>query len=48
MLCPPDLCFWYKPDERATRMAIFAASVAVSGAFGGLLATAISFLNDKS
>jgi MFS family permease len=39
------LCFWYKPEERATRMAIFASSVAVSGAFGGLLATAISFLN---
>ncbi|KAL9950125.1 hypothetical protein D7B24_008620 [Verticillium nonalfalfae] len=41
------LCFWYKPDERATRMAIFASSVAVAGAFGGLLATAISFLNNK-
>ncbi|KAH7325632.1 major facilitator superfamily transporter [Stachybotrys elegans] len=39
------LCFWYKPEERATRMAIFASSVAVSGAFGGLLATGISFLN---
>jgi uncharacterized protein YodC (DUF2158 family) len=25
------LCFWYKPDERATRMAIFAASIAVAG-----------------
>ena len=25
------LCFWYKSDERATRMAIFSASVAVSG-----------------
>ncbi|KAL0931182.1 tartrate transporter 2 [Colletotrichum truncatum] len=41
------LCFWYKPEERATRMAIFASSVAVAGAFGGLLATAISFLNGK-
>lgn len=39
------LCFWYKPEERATRMAIFASSVAVAGAFGGLLATGISFLN---
>jgi len=42
------LCFWYKPEERATRMAIFASSIAVAGAFGGLLATAISFLNGKA
>ncbi|KAK2595129.1 hypothetical protein QQS21_007155 [Conoideocrella luteorostrata] len=42
------LCFWYKPEERATRMAIFASSVSVAGAFGGLLATAISFLNKKA
>jgi MFS family permease len=42
------LCFWYKPEERATRMAIFASSVAVAGAFGGLLATGISFLNSKA
>lgn len=41
------LCFWYKPSERATRMAIFASSVAVAGAFSGLLATGISFLNGK-
>ncbi|KEY72638.1 hypothetical protein S7711_06272 [Stachybotrys chartarum IBT 7711] len=42
------LCFWYKPEERATRMAIFASSVAVAGAFGGLLATGISFLNGSA
>ena len=42
------LCFWYKPEERATRMAIFASSIAVAGAFGGLLATAISFLNGRA
>ncbi|KAK2035054.1 major facilitator superfamily transporter [Colletotrichum zoysiae] len=42
------LCFWYKPEERATRMAVFASSVAVAGAFGGLLATAISFLNGRA
>lgn len=42
------LCFWYKPNERATRMAIFAGSVAVAGAFSGLLATGISFLNGKA
>ncbi|EPQ25704.1 uncharacterized protein PFL1_06698 [Pseudozyma flocculosa PF-1] len=41
------LTFWYRPEERGQRMAIFAASVAVSGAFSGLLATAISFLNGK-
>jgi hypothetical protein len=29
-------------------MAIFASSVAVAGAFGGLLATGISFLNGKA
>ncbi|KAH6664367.1 pantothenate transporter liz1 [Plectosphaerella plurivora] len=38
------LCFWYKPEERATRMAIFASSVALACAFGGLLASGISFL----
>lgn len=39
------LCFWYKPSERATRMAIFAGSVAVAGAFSGLLASGIAFMN---
>jgi sugar phosphate permease len=39
------LCFWYKPEERATRMAIFASSVALACACGGLLASGISFLN---
>lgn len=39
------LCFWYKPNERATRMAIFAGSVAVAGAFSGLLASGIGFMN---
>ncbi|KAF2028220.1 MFS transporter-like protein [Setomelanomma holmii] len=42
------LCYWYKPSERATRLAIFAGSVAVAGAFSGLLATGISFLNGKA
>ncbi|KAF2156701.1 major facilitator superfamily transporter [Myriangium duriaei CBS 260.36] len=41
------LCLWYKPNERATRMAIFAGSIAVAGAFSGLLATGISFLNRR-
>ncbi|GAA5836050.1 hypothetical protein JCM5353_003494 [Sporobolomyces roseus] len=39
------LCFWYKADERATRMAIFSASVAVSGAFGGLIATGVNYMS---
>ncbi|SGY79300.1 BQ5605_C008g05099 [Microbotryum silenes-dioicae] len=39
--------FWYKADERATRMAWFAASVAVSGAFGGVIATGVSYLSGK-
>ncbi|USW57174.1 Putative major facilitator superfamily, MFS transporter superfamily [Septoria linicola] len=39
------LCFWYPPHERATRMAIFAGSVAVAGAFSGLLASGIGFMN---
>lgn len=42
------LCYWYKPSERATRLAIFAGSVAVAGAFSGLLASGISFLNGKA
>ncbi|SCV70847.1 BQ2448_3609 [Microbotryum intermedium] len=40
--------FWYKADERATRMAWFAASVAVSGAFGGAIATGVSYLSGKA
>ena len=39
------LCFWYKPSERATRMAIFSASVSLSGAFGGLIATGVGFMS---
>ncbi|GAA5865042.1 hypothetical protein JCM3774_003948 [Rhodotorula dairenensis] len=42
------LCFWYKANERATRMSIFSASVAVSGAFGGLIATGVSYLSGKA
>ncbi|KAI9632137.1 major facilitator superfamily transporter [Dioszegia hungarica] len=41
------LCFWYKPNERGVRMALFSASVAVSGAFGGLIATGVSFMSGK-
>ncbi|GAA5883702.1 hypothetical protein JCM16303_004778 [Sporobolomyces ruberrimus] len=42
------LCFWYKSNERATRMAIFSASVAASGAFGGLIATGVGYLSGKA
>ncbi|WVQ83899.1 hypothetical protein IAT38_006043 [Cryptococcus sp. DSM 104549] len=42
------LCFWYKPSERGTRMAIFSASIAVAGAFGGLIATGVSFMSGKA
>lgn len=45
--CIYYLSFWYRPEERAQRMGIFTSFVAVSGAFSGLLATAISFLNGK-
>lgn len=40
--------FWYKPSERATRMAIFAGSVAVAGAFSGLIAAGVGFMNRKA
>ncbi|KAJ1548408.1 hypothetical protein HK405_003322 [Cladochytrium tenue] len=42
------LCFWYKPSERATRMSIFAASVALAGATSGLIATGISYMNSAA
>ncbi|GAA6062885.1 hypothetical protein JCM10212_002107 [Sporobolomyces blumeae] len=42
------LCFFYKPNERATRMSIFSASVAVAGAFGGLIATGVSYMSGKA
>ncbi|TNY17115.1 phthalate transporter [Rhodotorula diobovata] len=42
------LCLWYKTDERATRMSIFASSVAVSGAFGGLIAAGVSYMSGKA
>ena len=37
--------FWYKPEEQAWRFAIFTASIALSGAFSGAIASGISFLN---
>ncbi|KAM0746369.1 MFS transporter-like protein [Meredithblackwellia eburnea MCA 4105] len=41
------LCFWYKPNERATRMSFFSASIAVAGACGGLIAYGVSFISGK-
>ncbi|KAM0746370.1 major facilitator superfamily transporter [Meredithblackwellia eburnea MCA 4105] len=41
------LCFWYTPSERALRMSIFSASIAVSGAFGGLIAYGVSYMSGK-
>ncbi|KAL7006706.1 hypothetical protein EMMF5_003592 [Cystobasidiomycetes sp. EMM_F5] len=35
----------YTPSERGKRMAIFSASVAISGAFGGLIATGVSYMH---
>jgi MFS family permease len=32
---------WYRPHERATRLALFYSASAVAGAFGGVLAYAI-------
>ncbi|KXS09480.1 MFS general substrate transporter [Gonapodya prolifera JEL478] len=37
--------FWYKQREQATRVALFFSMASVAGAFSGLLASAISFLN---
>ncbi|GAA5941232.1 uncharacterized protein JCM15063_006409 [Sporobolomyces koalae] len=42
------LTFWYKASERGLRMSIFSASVALSGAFGGLIATGVSYLSGKA
>ena len=39
------LTFWYRPEEQAFRLGMFTASIAVSGAFSGLVATGISFAN---
>lgn len=29
------MSFWYKPEERATRIAVFLCSATLAGAFGG-------------
>ncbi|KXS13462.1 MFS general substrate transporter [Gonapodya prolifera JEL478] len=37
--------FWYRQHEQAARIALFFSMASVAGAFSGLLASAISFLN---
>ncbi|PMD45553.1 MFS general substrate transporter [Hyaloscypha variabilis F] len=39
------LSFWYKPEERATRIAGFLCSATLAGAFGGALAFGIGHMN---
>lgn len=33
------MSFWYKPEERATRIAVFLCSATLAGAFGGYVQT---------
>lgn len=37
--------FWYKPEERASRIAVFLCSATLAGAFGGCLAYGIGHMN---
>ncbi|KIW88700.1 uncharacterized protein Z519_10746 [Cladophialophora bantiana CBS 173.52] len=37
------MSFWYKPEERATRIAIFLCSATLAGAFGGQCLRAIAY-----
>ncbi|KAJ5404620.1 MFS transporter [Penicillium cosmopolitanum] len=39
------LSFWYKPEERALRIAAFLCSATLSGAFGGCIAYGVGFMN---
>ncbi|KAL4813153.1 major facilitator superfamily domain-containing protein [Aspergillus spinulosporus] len=39
--------FWYKPSERAIRIAIFMCSATLSGAFGGAIAYGVGHLNGR-
>ncbi|KAL4902005.1 hypothetical protein BDW74DRAFT_187017 [Aspergillus multicolor] len=39
--------FWYKPSERAIRIAIFLCSAALANAFGGAIAYAVGHLNGR-
>ncbi|KAL5333979.1 major facilitator superfamily domain-containing protein [Aspergillus crustosus] len=39
--------FWYKPEERAIRIAVFMCSATLSGAFGGAIAYGVGMLNGR-
>jgi hypothetical protein len=40
-----EKAFWYRPEERSIRVALILASATLAGAFGGALATGISYMN---
>ena len=39
------LTFWYRPEERSLRIAVFLASASLAGAFGGSIAYAVGHVN---
>ncbi|OQV09896.1 hypothetical protein CLAIMM_13973 [Cladophialophora immunda] len=39
------MSFWYKPEERATRIAVFLCSATLAGAFGGAIAYGVGHMN---
>ncbi|KAH0427677.1 major facilitator superfamily transporter [Colletotrichum camelliae] len=39
------MSFWYKPEERAFRIAIFLGSATLAGAFGGVIAYGVGHMN---
>ncbi|KAI0425425.1 major facilitator superfamily domain-containing protein [Xylaria sp. FL1042] len=39
------MSFWYKPSERATRIAIFLCSATLAGGFGGAIAYGVGHIN---
>ena len=39
------LTFWYRPEERSLRIAIFLACASLAGAFGGTIAYAVGHMN---
>lgn len=39
------LTFWYRPEERSLRIAIFLANASLAGAFGGSIAYGVGHMN---
>ena len=39
------LTFWYRPEERSLRIAVFLACASLAGAFGGTIAYAVGHMN---